>query len=201
MWLAAQTSWDPSPRSVMGGLLFLLGSLTLVGTWFGRPRLLMIGVLMTVTLTATSLAGLRFEGPFGEEVVTMNTPAAFATTQSMEIGALTLDLTNIPTEGALQVLSGEVAIGELKVIVPTDVELTIDAEVRIGAVAVFGVEKLSGLSQSGTIQIPAERPPVRKVKARLRTNIGAITVVRPVTESLLLDAPESSRPRPTTIGR
>jgi phage shock protein PspC (stress-responsive transcriptional regulator) len=180
LWLATRTAWDPSPRTVLAGLLFVIGVLTLVGTWFGRPRLLSIGVVLTVALTAVSLAGITGRGPMGDVSTVLNSRALFAKEHFVEVGLLKLDLSKVPSEGDLQTLSAEVAVGELQLLLPDDVELTVDASTRAGSVQIFEEEKMSGLKQRGTFHIvPAEGVKVRqKIYARLRNGIGVITIHR-----------------------
>ena len=59
------------------------------------------------------------------------------------IGSMTLDLRDLSADEAGEAVAASVAIGELVVYVPADVEVSIDARVGIGEVEVFG-ERSSG---------------------------------------------------------
>ena len=93
----------------------------------------------------------------------------------LAVGNLRLDLRAVPLPAGTTTVTASVAVGELHVIVPTDVSVDVHAEAGVGQVDVFGVSS-SGFSaeRNDTVRVVS----ARTLRLDLRTSAGHVTVER-----------------------
>src|SRR5690625_596542 len=120
--------------------LLVVGIGLLLGTWLGRPRgLIALGVLLTIALVVTSVGG--FLGwRSGELTVAPTTLAALEaeSTTEFESGRVTYDLRDLQlTDGDTATVSIDQAAGQVRVMLPEDIDVQVDASVGLGAVEAF----------------------------------------------------------------
>jgi phage shock protein PspC (stress-responsive transcriptional regulator) len=124
--------------------LGVVGIGLLIGTWFGRSRgLIVVGLLLipvlAVTAAANQLGDLDLRR--GATDVTV-TPTTVAQVEAIDgdygAGSITYDLSRVDFAGEDVQMSARVGAGELVVLVPRGVEVTVDAEVGLGEADVIG---------------------------------------------------------------
>jgi hypothetical protein len=200
-WLYWQLgSLSPSPRPALGGALTIIGVLLVIGGWLGRPKLVAIGVLLTLFLGLTSATGVRLNGGVGEATMLLDAsgrpvksadPKLLAANnfltqrEHLDVGALSIDMRAVganPTRGTrAKPIVVDLGIGMVTLAVLPEVDLVIDTKLGGGVLNVDGKAIVSGVDQSATKRIPATKPLVegkgKTIYVRARTGLGAIRVV------------------------
>jgi hypothetical protein len=111
-----------------------------VGAWFGRARgLIALALVATIGLAISS--GLeRFGGQVGNNVFRPTSIAGVADRYDFTIGNATLDLRRVDFAGATQETTVQMKVGQVKVLLPPDVDTTADVRMSDGRAMVFGRE-------------------------------------------------------------
>jgi hypothetical protein len=141
------------PLAFFAVALGLIGVALILGTWVGRARWLVIpGIVLALALGGGAAATVDGAWP----TWTHNTgtvtwaPASIAALQHeyrLGVGDATLDLSSLDFSEAGPVdIVTSVNLGSLKVIVPSNVDVTVDATVNVGDARVFQ-EQWDGLGQ------------------------------------------------------
>lgn len=174
--------------------------LLVIGGWLGRPKLLAIGVLLTLVLGLTAAAGVRLNGGVGQATMVLDAsgrpvktidpalldPDNYLTQREhLDVGELSVDLRSVggnPTRGTkANPIVVDLAIGMMTLAVLPEVDVVIDTELGGGMLNVDGKAILSGVDQSATKRVPATKPLVegkrKTIYVRARTGLGAIRVV------------------------
>ncbi len=122
--------------SYFAAAVITVGAGLLIGTFFGRSRaLILIGVLLLAGLQFTSWFDIPLVGGFGDPRFHPDRIAAIQDEYRLIAGELWLDLTEVSD---LATVEGQVesdvslAAGSLRIIVPADVPLDLDARVIAG---------------------------------------------------------------------
>jgi phage shock protein PspC (stress-responsive transcriptional regulator) len=149
---------EPQPRHYVALAVTILGLGLIVGGFVGRARWLIIPAAI---LVPTVLFSPAFEYDWtSAEFNRTYSPDSFEDLESgytFEIGALTIDLTDLPWQGEEIDLGAVVDVGDLEVLLPPGVGLEGEATVDVGRVAAFGRES-SGLGSPGlTFDNPGPR--------------------------------------------
>jgi phage shock protein C len=191
---------QPSPRPVLGGTLTIIGVLLVIGGWLGRPKLVAIGVLLTLFLGLTSAAGVRLNGGVGQAVMLLDAsgrplktvdPGQLTDNQyltqreHLDVGELSIDMRAVganPQRGTkAKPIVVDLGIGMMTLAVLPEVDLVIDTELGGGILNVDGKAIVSGVDQSATKRIPASKPlregKPKTIYVRARAGLGAIRVV------------------------
>jgi len=101
--------------------------------------LVVVGIVLATLAVTVSAVDVRLDGPIGDRTFRPFDSANVQRTYDVAIGSLTVDLTNAPLAGDRE-LDVNVGIGELRVIVPNDVAVDVDASASAGDVVVFGLQ-------------------------------------------------------------
>ncbi|HTE73468.1 MAG TPA: PspC domain-containing protein [Actinomycetes bacterium] len=126
--------------AVFGTALGVTAIGLLVGAVVGRARgLIVLGVLLALATTVAAATDQRLSGGVGERDWTPQTAAAAERPHRLGIGDALLDLTQVPP-GSTVDTDVRVGVGSLTVLVPSDAEVTVDAEVGAGHAMVFDQE-------------------------------------------------------------
>jgi phage shock protein PspC (stress-responsive transcriptional regulator) len=146
----------------------------LVGTFFGRPGpLIPIGLVLAAGLAVGSLMP---SGGFGEKVVNPQTAAAVDGHYKHGLGVIRFDLTDV--DDADQLLGSTIRLengaGDIKVTVPDDLNVAIDAHVGGGEIRAFG-RKSSGTDAS--LIHPPDDAGQPVLTLRIRETFGGIEVI------------------------
>jgi phage shock protein PspC (stress-responsive transcriptional regulator) len=119
--------------------LAIVGLGLLVGAWWGRSRgLIILGVLLALAMVpAVVVDDTDFNGE--DFSITPTTQAAIPTgTQDHGVGSVTYDLSRVDfTDGESASLTVDQGVGELRIIVPPDVDVDVNADVGIGEIRTF----------------------------------------------------------------
>ncbi len=153
----------------------VIGLMLLVGAFWGRAGGLILVGLLTTTATAGALAVEKVDA----DSVTVRPGSAdlVLDSYSFDAGEYTVDLTRVTDLEALDGRTIEVAgdIGEIRVIVPTDMDVTVDSRVDgPGGHTLFGHQS-GGIDTSAT-QVQDGGTGVPEVTLDLRLDVGHIEV-------------------------
>ena len=143
--LGALGAADASGASVRAGTypalaLAVVGVGLLAGAWFGRSRgLIVIGLVLAV-VTAGAVGADRI-GNFGGDAVDLTlrptTVAELPASAEYAVGSATFDLTGVDFSNADASMAVSIGAGEIIVIVPPDVDVTVNASMGVGEVLLF----------------------------------------------------------------
>jgi phage shock protein PspC (stress-responsive transcriptional regulator) len=131
--------------------LLIVGAGLLVGALWGRSRLMIVlGLLLVPMVLASSLIDMPLRGSIGDLYLTPRT-AANIEHYELFMGQMTVDLTRYDwVEDELRI-DGDVAMGQLEVIVPRGVRVEVDGRMEAGELSLFryhddGVDLRSNIS-------------------------------------------------------
>lgn len=135
LWILDATTFDDLSASAYPGtaLAIIAGGL-LVGTWFGRSRLLIFfGVVATLVTAASTFVG---PGPYGERVYRPTAAAVVQPSYDHGTGRMVLHLEDISDPENLdgRLVDLDQRIGQLEVIVPSSLAVVINAHVDHGEI-------------------------------------------------------------------
>ena len=185
----------PLPLALAAALITIGLGITL-GTWFGRgPTLLLAGLLVSAALVATTIdgeAGSPLRGGYGDVTWRPTSAREAAGPYRLGTGDGTLILTALPPSRDAYDVGARVSVGELRVVVPRDATVRVDASVGTGSVAVPGRAPSDPPREEGgtpvrtTEVIPpatgttgtGEKETQMRVNLTLRVRIGSVVVVR-----------------------
>lgn len=129
---------DFVPRHYLALLLGITGIGLLVGTWMGRARgLIVVGILLVPLLALSPLAELDYS----RLTRTTEKPMSLAEVKEVygvDVGSLVVDLSTVDFKGDSISVVVTADLGEVIVIVPTDIAVSGEASVDVGEVEVFG---------------------------------------------------------------
>lgn len=149
----------------------------LVGTWFGRARgLVALGALLVPLVIASNVVDLGaapFGGGAGERLIRVETAAELEPRYQLGAGFLQLDLSALDLEGDVST-QVSVGAGELEVLLPEGLPVTIAADVQLGEVALPGVRR-DGVGLRDELAVGVERGAAR-LHLDLEAVVGQITV-------------------------
>jgi phage shock protein PspC (stress-responsive transcriptional regulator) len=165
---------DPNWTTYLAVALGVVAVGVLVGTFFGRPGpLILIGLVLAVLLAFGSLMP---SASTGEKVVHPLTAAGVDGEYRHGLGQLRLDLTDV--SDAEQLLGSTIQVengaGDIKVTVPDDLNVAIDAQVDAGEIRAFG-RKSNGTD--ATLVLPADDPGEPVLTLKIRQTFGGIEVI------------------------
>ncbi len=158
-----------------GWATIVLGAGLLIGAVVGRARWLIIPALATAA-AAVMAAGLSFAGVgltnrSGGGSYGFGPDSTVAAEYRTGIGDIDLWLVNYPRDLSTSV---EIGAGDLRIVVPDDAQVQIDARIGIGRIDALGSSR-SGYRRSLTLDTKQGK---QMIKLRLRVGAGSITVER-----------------------
>ncbi|GAA1921361.1 hypothetical protein GCM10009815_15100 [Nocardioides marmoribigeumensis] len=127
--------------------LAIVGGMLVVGSFFGRAGgLVLLGLVSLVALGATAVGEPTYHGS-RDVTVRPTTTSQLRSSYSVPAGRIEIDLTDLSEPSALagRTISADVNAGEIVVIVPGDVDVDVDAEVRYGG----AIDTPDGLTHDG----------------------------------------------------
>jgi hypothetical protein len=137
-----------APLAYFAVPLAVLGAGLVVGTWFGRARwLIPLGlVLMLVLGSGVVVFEDRSWTRPGVGVIALQLDSVDEIPQGWyrDIGAIEVDMSDVDFEGTTTTVEIRVGLGAIQVVVPSDVDVIVDAAVNVGSVSVFD-EAWSGM--------------------------------------------------------
>ena len=163
-----------APHRVGAYALFWLGVILLLGAFFGRPRLLFVGALISAFLALTSAFHIETRGGTGERVLSPTLVPLVP--YRLGIGSMKLDLSGLKlTQDAL--VTADVGIGELIVTVPNDVAVRSIVDTQLGSATVFG-ETFDGIVHQKGLTSKGTSPTARTLTLDVGAGIGEVVVQR-----------------------
>lgn len=129
-----------TPRGVVAVLLLIVGLGLFIGTWFGRARWLIFpGIVLACLLGLLAvLPDWRFGDGAGERLWRPQTLSQVRSEYRLGAGELLIDLSEVDFDGRSRSIDASVGFGELIVVVPEEVNVTVEARSGAGEVDLFG---------------------------------------------------------------
>jgi phage shock protein PspC (stress-responsive transcriptional regulator) len=138
-----------SLQAYLAGSLLLVGAVLLLGSRVGQARgLVVVGLVLAAAATLASVWDVSLSGGMGDRLRDPATPAELEREYRLGAGELTLDLSDIEFTDD-RTVDARVGLGQLRVVVPDDVDLVVHAKVAGGEVNVLG-EREDGLGVERT---------------------------------------------------
>jgi phage shock protein PspC (stress-responsive transcriptional regulator) len=135
IWILDATVVDSMAPSIYPGtVLGITAVALLVGSWYGRSRLLiLVGVLAALATVATAAAG---PGPYGEQVVRPDRVSELEPTYDHGVGRLVVHFEDLTDPANLdgRTIDVDAHIGQVEVVVPSNLPVVIDAHVDHGEI-------------------------------------------------------------------
>ena len=156
--------------------LGVVAATLILSAWYGRALgLVSLAVLLTVVCGVAAIVDTPFKGGVGDRSYLPVSARELQPEYRLAIGNLRLDLRAVPLRAGTTTVTASVAIGELHVIVPTDVSVDVHAEAGVGQVDVFGIAS-SGFSaeRNDSVRVVS----TRTLRLELRTGAGHVMVER-----------------------
>lgn len=182
-WLLHATdAVDLTAGDVAAGALLVIGLGVLAGAWIGRSwGLIVLGVLLAAGLAGAARLDAPLDGGFGDRTWAPATLEQLRAESPYRLtgGEADLDLTDIDPDGRRVVVDASVTFGELRVVVPEDVTVELDARVTGGEIITEIGEGVEGMGLHVTA---AERGDegAGTIVLDLRMGFGELRVVRGV---------------------
>jgi phage shock protein PspC (stress-responsive transcriptional regulator) len=121
-----------SLRDSLAAGLVIIGLGLVAAAWRGRAwSLVVLGVLFASTIALAEVVNVPFDAGAGDRLVVVDTRGELAD-QELFAGALTLDLRRAPLSDGPHTVDAAVGMGKLRVIVPRDASVEVDARVKAG---------------------------------------------------------------------
>lgn len=142
--IANLTGRQLSVARVIAAALIVVGCGLLVGAWFGRSRgLIALGCLLTVaTLAAAAVSAVSVPvaGGAGNRTWAPASVAELRPLYQLGAGEATLDLSRLRAVDGRHV-QARVGLGQLRVLVPWDVDVTVHGRTGAGNLTLFGDDR------------------------------------------------------------
>lgn len=167
-----------------GGALVLVllgGGMTLGGIFGKTTALVPIGLVVAVPLLVLAAADVPLHGTIGDENWTPASAAALRPSYEVGIGNGTLDLASVaPGAGHTASVEAQVGIGELDVVVPSNVTVQVHAHAGIGDIRedtpYADGTATGGVGRTEDFTIPAQGKSEGTLVLNLTTGIGDVNV-------------------------
>jgi phage shock protein PspC (stress-responsive transcriptional regulator) len=142
---------DPAPRQYLAAAVATLGLGLVVGTLLGRARwLAWIAFPLTGVMILAALASAAVRGGTGDFTYAPTSVAALQGEYTMGVGTLTLDLSQIDFRNQSVATTIRANVGDIRITVPDNVDVTVEAHVAAGDLMLFGTDN-DGLNQDRTV--------------------------------------------------
>jgi hypothetical protein len=168
-----------SVSAYFAAALATLAAGLIVGAWIGRARGLIFLALLATLGLAVSSGTERWGGDFSNEVLRPRSVAAVADRYDFPLGNETIDLRAVDFTGADQDTTITMKAGQVRVLLPDNVDTTASVNVERGRSQLFGRE-FSG-NDVGTQSITdtgADGPGGGTLRLTISMNAGNVEVTR-----------------------
>ncbi len=175
-------TWATIPRSAyVATALAIVGIGLLIGTWFGRARgLIGLGIVLALALPVFVVAdGLNLESAGSVNVQPESIEALPSGTQEYGAGSVVYDLSLLKLEDSNSIsLDIEQGVGELRVIVPPEADVTLNAEVGLGAIEAFDARSGGPGSSRQDTDLGDDGEGGGEITLNLELGVGKVEVTR-----------------------
>ncbi len=182
--IAADLSGADIPELLyLAAPLAIIGLGLLIGTWLGRARwLIPIGVILTLALGAGFAAvhdGDWTRARIGDVSYAPQTVGEIQSRYERELGSLRLDLSDVDFEGRSVEIEVIVAVGNLEIELPPNVDATVNASLDLGSADVLD-ETWDGIgAENRTVtDLGDDGPGGGRVQITTKVHIGNLEVRR-----------------------
>ncbi len=167
--------------AVLGTALGIVAIGLLVGAFLGRARgLIVLGILLALATSVAAATDQRLSGGVGERTWTPTTVAAAERVHRLGIGDAELDLTQLP-DGSTVDAETRLGVGELRVYVPADAWVVVDAHVGAGNADLLGRQDEGGTDLDRTVRSrPVGDPSGTRITVDAEVGFGNLKVVKVV---------------------
>ncbi len=165
---------DPTWTIYPAVALAVITTGVLVGMFFGRPGpLILIGLVVAVVL---AIGSVMPSNGMGDKSIRPLTAAGVDGEYEHGMGVLRFDLTSVddPEQLLGSTIRLENGVGEIKVTVPQDLNVAVDAQVDAGEIRAFGSK--TG-DTDATLVRPPDDPDEPALTLHIRENLGGIEVI------------------------
>ncbi|GAA2744693.1 PspC domain-containing protein [Kitasatospora cinereorecta] len=139
---------------VLAAALLPLGLALLIGSRYGRVRGLVVpALLVTLALAGTANSATTLDDAFGDRTWTVSAPADLQSTYSLAAGDAKLDLSGLNPAGAELGTEVRLGAGDLRVTVPSDVEVRLTVRSGLGEVRLPDGERISGAGTDRMLEV------------------------------------------------
>jgi hypothetical protein len=126
--------------AIVAGIVIVAGLGLVAAAFAGGARWLIVPALvLAAPLAIVAAAGIEIEGGVGERYYRPTTTEELRDRYELGAGELTLDLRDIDLPAGRTNVALDLGVGEIRLIVPTDVCVASDVELGMGYAEVFGV--------------------------------------------------------------
>lgn len=168
-----------SVSAYFAAALVTLAAGLIVGAWIGRARGLIFLALLATLGLAVSSGTERWGGDFSNEVLRPRSVAAVADRYDFPLGNETIDLRGVDFTGAQQDTTITMKAGQVRVLLPDNVDTTASVDVVRGRAQIFGRD-FSG-NDVGTQSVTdtgADGPGGGTLRLTISMNAGNVEVTR-----------------------
>jgi phage shock protein PspC (stress-responsive transcriptional regulator) len=161
-------------------MLALVVSIIVNHSWVLPLPLALLGLVVLVLVIAQP----NLDGESGTRTVRPDTVAAAQQFQQLAAGQLTLDLRDVPFVADRTVaMEAELGMGQLRVLVPSNVNVEVRTDVGAGEARVWGDAVSNGFREQTTRSVEAGVSPAEgELSLELRVGMGQISVERVASE-------------------
>ncbi|MCU1487325.1 MAG: PspC protein, partial [Actinomycetia bacterium] len=132
---------DVTAATILASCLIVVGAGLLVGSLYGRRRgLIAVGILLTMATAAATVADVPFDGGAGDRFWHPTSLGTLQRTYDLGAGDAELDLRDLDLAGRTRHVTARVGAGDLRIWLPADARVEIDAHAGFGEVVVLGYD-------------------------------------------------------------
>jgi len=166
MWaLQDAGSADLSLAQILGAPLAVLGAGLLVASFAGRGRWTILPALLLVPpALVASLIHVPLDGVWADRTFTPRTADTIGTNFEQSGNRMVFDFTKLEPGEHPAPITAEMGIGEVRVIVPKGMPLTIHAEVGAGTLRLLTAPQAGGVGLEQTVRVEGADPLVLNVQ-------------------------------------
>jgi phage shock protein PspC (stress-responsive transcriptional regulator) len=175
--LASTLGASISGLVIFSSMLLVLGLGMVVGGWRGRTRWLIAPALVLLLIVQGTAAVHNVVGGTSGVGDRRWTPVTSSQSYDLGAGSAVLDLGRAPAGASSYV--AKVGVGELRVVVPRDTTLVLDATVGVGEIDLPGTPNNNGTNLVSATTVPAQTPTAaRTVTLKAQIGLGQLVVRR-----------------------
>jgi hypothetical protein len=177
LWLLDGVGAIDSPwHAILPGMLIIVGiALVLTARGGSHAGLIVLGSIITVVLTVTSMIDIPLAGGIGERTALPLTIADVEETYELSMGQQTIDLRRIDFPDGETRVEARVGMGELVIRVPAGTEVRADFRVGIGDASVLATSR-SGLGIRDDYRTPGFDTAQQRLVLDVSVGIGSLVV-------------------------
>jgi phage shock protein PspC (stress-responsive transcriptional regulator) len=174
--LGASDAFDITAQAVFAAALLTVGVVLIAGSWFGRSRgLIALGAALTVGLVFAAAVNVPLRGGVGNR---HDVPISVNDLQSdyhLGVGNQVLDFAELELNGATKHVDATVGVGDMDVIVPSNVKVVVHARAGAGELHLFSRD-FGGTQLDRQLTVDATGTPAGVLNLDLRVGVGQVQI-------------------------